>query len=261
MDIVLSLLESPLSALVLCLLLGAVAMSGKLSQLAANLCLVGVCIVGGIGILRGAARQPRLASGAILVLIGFCLVISHWIRPEKENKLPEQPPRRGTEAKPQTDFKVEWALPIVSDTTVTEGKIRRKWTTFFLQVAVLNKGTPSVIGNIELIVKFRDGRQFKGILFVPDQEILTFPTPDGGSTSFHRTSAFITRATTVPIATNARVSGFVMYKFPAEIRPQMTQVGTVYIFTVWDAEGKEYKTYIPWVNELATEIGRMPGVD
>jgi hypothetical protein len=86
-----AILESPIFALVVCLLLGAVAMSGKFSQLGANICLIGVCFVGGLGIFKSAAHQPRLAIGGTLMLIGFCLVISHWIKPEEKPALQREP--------------------------------------------------------------------------------------------------------------------------------------------------------------------------
>jgi hypothetical protein len=55
-------------------------MSGKFSQSAANLCLVVVCIVGAMGILHSAGHG-RLAFGGILMLVGFCFIVSHLIKP------------------------------------------------------------------------------------------------------------------------------------------------------------------------------------
>jgi hypothetical protein len=73
--------------------LGAAAMSGRFSQLAAHLCLLGAVIVGVLGIFRSSSAQPRLAWGGALMLLGFCLVISHWVRPpHKIGEKPQHPP-------------------------------------------------------------------------------------------------------------------------------------------------------------------------
>ena len=78
-------------------------MSGKFSQVAAHLCLGGACIVGALGIFRVAVHQPRLSFGGVLMLVGFCLVMSHWIKPPlpplpKAPNPPEtgNPPNTGT---------------------------------------------------------------------------------------------------------------------------------------------------------------------
>lgn len=86
METVLSILESPLTALVVCLLLGAVAMSGKFSQAAANMLLGGVWIVGSLQIMKLTANQGRLMAGGILMLAGFCFIVSHWVKPEPKPK-------------------------------------------------------------------------------------------------------------------------------------------------------------------------------
>lgn len=83
MDTVNAILLSPYTSLAICLLLGAVAMSGKFSQWAAHLCLLGVVLVGIAGIARSSIGQPRLLVGGALMLIGFCFLISHWIKPPK----------------------------------------------------------------------------------------------------------------------------------------------------------------------------------
>jgi hypothetical protein len=130
MDAFISFLENPLLALAVCLLLGAVAMSGKFSQIAANLCLVGVCTVGAIGILRAAAHQPRVSLGGVLMLVGFCLIISHWIRPPATNIAlpPPQVPKppaiafdKTPKQLPQRPLNIVTGNQNVTGNTVTQG--------------------------------------------------------------------------------------------------------------------------------------------
>ena len=85
MDLANEIFQSPITALLICLLLGAVATSGKFSQVAANVCLAGVFFVGANQIARSTHGQGRLFFGGILMLAGFCLVVSQWIRPPKLN--------------------------------------------------------------------------------------------------------------------------------------------------------------------------------
>ncbi len=79
-------LESPLVALFITLLLGALAASGRVSGLAANLCLLLAWGVGSNGIMRSGLPDFRLKGASICVLAGICLLISYWISPSQEAK-------------------------------------------------------------------------------------------------------------------------------------------------------------------------------
>ena len=85
MDFFIQVIAHPIFAVCLCLLLGAVAVSGKFSQSAANFLLLCLWIVGSSSLMR--VPDNRLKIGAILMLGGFCLIISHWVRPQRK-----QPP-------------------------------------------------------------------------------------------------------------------------------------------------------------------------
>jgi hypothetical protein len=83
MDSFFQVIESPLFAVCLCLLLGAIAVSGKFSQFAANILLTGLWIVGSLSLMR--IPDKRLMIGGILMLAGFCFIVSHWVRPGGDN--------------------------------------------------------------------------------------------------------------------------------------------------------------------------------
>jgi hypothetical protein len=85
MDLASDIIQSPITALLICLLLGAIALSGKFSQVAANLCLIGVFFVGTTQIARSTHSQGRLFVGGIFMLAGFCLIMSQWIKPSQQN--------------------------------------------------------------------------------------------------------------------------------------------------------------------------------
>lgn len=81
-DNFLGFVESPVAAILLCLLLGAIAVSGKFSQVAANVLLLAMWIVGSLSIVR-MKSDPRLLSAGVLFLAAFCCFISYWIQPPK----------------------------------------------------------------------------------------------------------------------------------------------------------------------------------
>jgi hypothetical protein len=74
-------LESPLFALAVTLLLGVLAVSGKFSQHAAQFMLAGVWTVGSLAILRTEMKDLRPTVASVLILAGFCFLVSYWIRP------------------------------------------------------------------------------------------------------------------------------------------------------------------------------------
>lgn len=74
-------LESPLLALVLTLFLGVLAVSGKVSQHAAQILLVCVWIAGSLAMVRSGMRDFRLLTGAVLILAACCFFVSYWIKP------------------------------------------------------------------------------------------------------------------------------------------------------------------------------------
>lgn len=76
-------LESPLFALAVTLLLGVLAVSGKFSQNAAQIMLVGVWFIGSLAIIRTGMHDLRPITGLILILAGLCFLVSFWVRPEK----------------------------------------------------------------------------------------------------------------------------------------------------------------------------------
>ena len=77
-------LESPLTALAITLFLGVLAVSGKFSQHAAQLLLLGMWFVGILAIGCSEMRDPRLLIGAVLAFTGFCLLLSYWIKPPEQ---------------------------------------------------------------------------------------------------------------------------------------------------------------------------------
>ena len=81
MEIAHDIVQSPITALVVCLLFGAFALSGRLSIAGANICLIGVFIVGTSQIVRSAQGHGKLILGGSLMLAGACFILSYWLKP------------------------------------------------------------------------------------------------------------------------------------------------------------------------------------
>lgn len=82
LDSVLRIIESPVTGILLSLLLGAIAVGGKFSQAAANFLLFVMWVVGSLSIMR-IRLDPRLLAAGVLFLAAFCFVVSYWIQPPK----------------------------------------------------------------------------------------------------------------------------------------------------------------------------------
>jgi hypothetical protein len=86
----LEVLIHPVTAIVLSLVLGAIALSGKFSQHAANILLTIAAVVGAYAVMRSGAKDPRLIIAGICV-IGFVVcMISLWLKPPEPKMEPQQ---------------------------------------------------------------------------------------------------------------------------------------------------------------------------
>jgi len=74
-------LTHPVTAIFLCLMLGAVAVSGKFSRHAANFLLTAAWAVGVFGIMRAGIRDIRIIGILVCVVTAIGLFTSWWIRP------------------------------------------------------------------------------------------------------------------------------------------------------------------------------------
>lgn len=82
----------PLTALVVCIVLGAIAVSGKFSQHAANVFLFIAAVVGGIGIVRSGLKDPRLITMFVCGLIIVVCGVSYWVKPHAKDSAQNVPP-------------------------------------------------------------------------------------------------------------------------------------------------------------------------
>jgi hypothetical protein len=78
-----NILSNPLAGLFLGLILGALAVSGKFSLVAADILLVLAGVVGSFGIYNARLSDWRLTTSGSLTLIVLCLLVSWWIEPNK----------------------------------------------------------------------------------------------------------------------------------------------------------------------------------
>ncbi len=86
----LEILMHPLTAIVLCLLLGAIAVSGKFSQHAANIMLTIAWIVGALAVTRSGLKDPRLIIAGVCAIGLIVCLISWWIKPPEHRAEPQQ---------------------------------------------------------------------------------------------------------------------------------------------------------------------------
>jgi hypothetical protein len=79
----LALLENPLTGIVIALVLGATAVSGKLSQRAANILLLSAWALGSVTVWRSGfgGDDYRPKSAGVLILGALLLLLSYWFRP------------------------------------------------------------------------------------------------------------------------------------------------------------------------------------
>lgn len=92
-------IESPVTALVICLVLGAAALSGKLSVNLAHGLLAAAVVAGIVGILRAGIGDWRLTLASMCGLVVSGCLLSYWMQPPKAS--PPKPsvpaPSTGTE--------------------------------------------------------------------------------------------------------------------------------------------------------------------
>ncbi len=74
-------LEGPLVGLFVVLLLGALAVSGRVSQFAANLVLLAALAVALVAMVGSSLPDFRLKAALACGVIGVCLITSYWISP------------------------------------------------------------------------------------------------------------------------------------------------------------------------------------
>jgi hypothetical protein len=93
-ELIMGILIHPLTALVVCIVLGAIAVSGKFSQHAANVFLAIAAVVGGIGIVRSGLKDPRLITMFVCGLIIVVCGVSYWVKPHAKDAAqnPSPPP-------------------------------------------------------------------------------------------------------------------------------------------------------------------------
>ncbi len=88
---VLQVLVHPLTSLVLSLVLGAIAVSGKFSRHAANLLLFTAGLVGVFAIMRSGTKDWRLVLAGICAVSAITLSLSWWIKPTPSLVTPSSP--------------------------------------------------------------------------------------------------------------------------------------------------------------------------
>jgi hypothetical protein len=94
--------ESPITALIICLLLGATALSGKLSLNVAHSLLAAAILVGIVAIFRSEMKDPRLVIGSICGVVALGCVFSYWMRPPRKVEPPHPAVQEALEEKPPT---------------------------------------------------------------------------------------------------------------------------------------------------------------
>jgi hypothetical protein len=80
-------LTNPVLGIVLGLLLGALAVSGRFSLIAADILLAGAVLVAAIGIVNANLPDRRLTASAILAIVAVGLFLSYWIEPTNQKAL------------------------------------------------------------------------------------------------------------------------------------------------------------------------------
>ena len=109
-EAILRFIEHPVFAICLCLLLGAIALSARSSLIVANFLLAGVWGVGTLQIARSVREQPRLMWGGILMLAGFCFIVSYWVKPPTVKppiKAEDSPPPEAQNSQVRQDLYVK----------------------------------------------------------------------------------------------------------------------------------------------------------
>ena len=157
-------------------------------------------------------------------------------------------------------FEIEWVQPIVSDMVEIKNGTSRRYTMFFVQVSVYNRGIQSVVRGWKLNCKFSDGTELNGDSYMTDRP-LTFHTSRGPFT-FKSSSSLSARTSDKPIPTNGRIPGYLFFRFSSGLRNKMTAKGTVFSLTIFDINMNPYLVKIPWdsMSQTAEEV-RIPSVD
>ncbi|HEV2297083.1 MAG TPA: hypothetical protein VGR72_01030 [Candidatus Acidoferrales bacterium] len=148
------------------------------------------------------------------------------------------------------------ALMVLSN---ERGGVISKSAIVFIPVVVINHGAPSIVRGISMKVTLRDGRIFDGIPYAFPKPETTIMGPDGPSTILS-SAVLLRRGTINPIPTGGQADGYILYRFPPEIDPELSKPGTTILFEIEDVDQKKYPTTITMTGENAKTFYVSPSM-
>jgi hypothetical protein len=157
MDSLSGLLESPISALAVCLVLGAIAVSGKFSQHVANILLLMAYGIGAFGIMRSGIKDIRLVGMSLSGLACLAFGISYWLKPPQASpkvqpKAQEEQP--GSESGTASDAKPHDSTPeITSKVALHTAKPIDMTLPLVVKAHIYNDGTAEITNKGKVPIK------------------------------------------------------------------------------------------------------------
>lgn len=153
-------------------------------------------------------------------------------------------------------FELSWATPVVGTGTVTSRRgVRSSFSDFYIQIAVLNHGAPSVIKDCQGFARLSDGTVVQGELLIGNEKNIHVSV---GSQELPVAPELMPVWSITPIPRGGRGVGSVIFKLPAGLRKKLEGPGAAIKVELWDIAGKEYDVTVPW--QKVTGPGLPEGV-
>jgi hypothetical protein len=252
----LEILMHPLTALIVGLLLGAIAVSGKFSQHAANIMLSVAWIVGVYAAMRSGVKDPRILLIGICFVTILVLVISLWIRPTNP---PPSPPEVKQESGINAGDRSSPKLALHIDMTIIDGVKERPHVYVILVVAVSNSptGAPSIAEGWRLrVVDPTSNKELKAQLVLAPESI-SVPTGTGKTITMPGDPLYQKAMT--PITGGEKIRGILTFELTEIDRKQLPDKLHLELYCK-DIVGTEISTSVNWRWGSGDKLKYFPGL-
>jgi len=157
-------------------------------------------------------------------------------------------------------FEVANLPPSTGEGYLDQDGRREYLSNVYIQVAVLNHGTPSIIKDWKGLLRLQDGTLVEGVVMKVGTMNVAVNGPNG-PVRMPTSPMLLEPWSRKPIPTGERVVGCLIFKFPPGMSKKIAGPGGAFILKLWDDQGRETTLDLPWEEHKVTDILSLPGMD
>jgi hypothetical protein len=176
---------------------------------------------------------------------------------QEKNNLASELEKEKDKSRPKFEVTTGTAI-IASPVFFYTVAVKTSATLMIIPVFVFNHGAPSVIRDIRVFVRFKDGRETRGQLYLPNNKELILRGPEG-PVSFPRSSSIIFKTST-PIPSGGQADGFASFQFPGDLMKDMRENAESINLEVLDVNTTVWKMQMPRTDISPKNFYPTPGM-